>query len=185
MTANAGRPDLDRLVRAQHIPQAEPVFLTRGRDPAAPAAVRAWAVAYYALGGEAAVIEEALQQADRLEAWPEKQLPGADHLQEHERKQLEYQFSRRAYRAAQEPAPSQTAILLAERRGYDVAFSRARSVGLKIDEAWTHLMSHNGLEPEDHPDMALITRDELAAYMSMAADLVVVPGTGAGEAERG
>lgn len=176
MTANAGRPDLDRLVRAQHIPTDEPVFLLRGRDPAAAAAVRAWAVAYYALGGWHAVIEEALQQADRLEAWADKQLPAADHLAEHERKQLEYQFSRRAWRATQTLPPTQAALLLAEKRGYDAAFSRARAVGLSIDEAWGHLVTKNGNEPDDHPDMALITREELAAYMSMAADLVAIPG---------
>lgn len=125
MSANAGRQDLDHLLRAKHIPDDEPIFHTRGRDPAAAASVRAWAARAFELGVPIAVIEQALQQADALEAWPVKRLPDGDHLSEDERKQLEYQFRRRAWRA-RAAAPDETAIMLAEQRGYDAAIAKLR-----------------------------------------------------------
>ncbi len=126
MSANAGRPDLDRLVVAKHIGGDEPVFLLRARDPAAATAVRAWAAAYVALGGETAVAEEALQQADAMDAWLSKRLPDDAHLQDHERLQLRYQFGRRAWRARDGDAPTGTALILAERRGWDAAMAQVR-----------------------------------------------------------
>ena len=49
--------DLDILIRAAHVPAAEPRFLLRGRDPAAAGAVRAWASSAAQLGVPVAVIE--------------------------------------------------------------------------------------------------------------------------------
>lgn len=66
-------------------------------------------------------------RADRFAAFGPKALPGAEHLTEPERKQLEYQFSRRAWRARTDWPPAQTmAIALAERRGWDAAMAAVR-----------------------------------------------------------
>jgi hypothetical protein len=129
MTANAGRPDLDLLLRAQHIPAGEPIFYLRARDPAAEAGVRAWAAKAFELGAPAAIIEQGLQQGDAITAWPEKRLPNTRHLDPHEILQLEYQLRRRAWRARDDGGPSETAILLAEQRGYARALSELRRGG--------------------------------------------------------
>jgi hypothetical protein len=131
MTADFGRPDLDLLVRARHIPDGEPKFLLRARDPAAAAAVRAWAAAFQSLGGELAVVEQALRQADAMDGWPEKVLPDGHHLQEHERLQLRYALSRRAWRSRPLDTPP-VEILLAEQRGWDAAVGKMRHGGLKV-----------------------------------------------------
>jgi hypothetical protein len=47
----------------------EPVFVLRSLDHAAPAAVRAWALAHVAAGGRAQVAERALALAHAMEAW--------------------------------------------------------------------------------------------------------------------
>ena len=125
---NAGRPDLDRLVRASHIDAREPVFLLRARDPAAAKAVRAWAVIAHTFGVPPAVIEEALAQADAMDAWPEKQVPAADHLSADERLQLEYRLDRRAWRARLADIHTSADIVLAERRGWAAAVARMRAL---------------------------------------------------------
>lgn len=126
MSANAGRPDLDVLLRAPHIPAGEPIFYLRGRDPAAAAGVLRWAQTSFELGTPAAVIEQGLQQGDAISAWPDKQLPGANHLKPHELLQLEYQLSRRAWRARDDGGPTEIALMLAEQRGYARAMSELR-----------------------------------------------------------
>jgi hypothetical protein len=138
MTANAGRPDLDHLIVAKHIPNEEPKFLLRARDPAAATAIRAWASAYLALGGDQAVAEQALQQADAMDAWLRKEMPGTGHLEENEARQLRYQFSRRAWRARDGEAPDESAIALAERRGWDAAMAgqRAQQRTVGSPDAW-------------------------------------------------
>ena len=125
MTANAGRPDLDHLLKASHVPAGEPVFLLRGRDPAAFDGVIGWASKAHALGVPIAVIEQGLMQADALAAWTPKLLPGADHLTADEVKQLIFQHGRRAWKA-RDLDGEDLAIMLAERRGYDLALSRVR-----------------------------------------------------------
>jgi hypothetical protein len=132
MTVNAGREDLDHLISAKHIPNEEPKFLLRARDPAAAGGVRAWASVAKALGVPIAVIEQALTQADRMDAWPHKQLPDAGHLTAPERLQLEFRHSRRAWRANLETGPDVSrdeAILLAERRGWNEAMAHIRAGG--------------------------------------------------------
>ena len=134
--ANFGRPDLDHLVKAAHVPAGEPKFLLRGRDPAAAGAVRAWASLARELGVTLAVIEQALVQADAMDAWAPKRLPDAEHLTEPERKQLEYQHDRRAWRAhvvAHEDRLADLAVLLAERRGWRAAMAHVR-LGRPIEE---------------------------------------------------
>jgi hypothetical protein len=124
MTTAAGRPDLDHLLKASHIPAGEPIFYLRARDPAAFDGCLAWAAKARALGVPIAVIEQGLRQADAIAAWPTKKLPGADHLEAPERLQLEYQFSRRAWHARDDSADLK--IMLAERRGYDQARAELR-----------------------------------------------------------
>lgn len=64
------RPDYDRIQDpANKIPADEPVFLLRGQDKAAPAAVRAYANALEALGGDPVLVLLSHQQADAMELW--------------------------------------------------------------------------------------------------------------------
>ncbi len=59
------------------IPDDEPVFLIRGQDPAAPAAVRAWAKAAADLGTDYDVVARVYQWADEMEEWAERAQHGA------------------------------------------------------------------------------------------------------------
>ena len=106
---------------------AGPNFQVIARDPCGSYAVRAWAVKAMQMGVPVAVIEEALQRADLMDAHPVKRLPDADHLTEAERLQLEYQFDRRAWRSRE--AEPDVAIMLAERRGFAAAKSQGRRRG--------------------------------------------------------
>ena len=121
------------------IAAGEPVFTLRGRDPLAAEASRAWAALAHRAGAEPAVVEQALQQADALEAWEPKRLPDDAHLSEAERAQLAFQFSRRAWRARDDAADPR--IMLAERRAFDAAIGRLRPIlnallaGASHDEA--------------------------------------------------
>jgi hypothetical protein len=127
MNANAGRADLDGLLRAKHIPAEEPVFLLRARDPAAFEGVLGWAVAAARLGVPVAVIEQGLRQGEALAAFQPKRLPDTDHLTIPEIKQLEYQHSRRAWRAGLFAPADAVELMLAERRGFDFAMSAIRA----------------------------------------------------------
>lgn len=94
---DTGRPDLNSLIKVASIPQDEPTFLLRAQDLCAADAVRAWCAFAAIAGAPPAVLEAAMVQADHMAAWPVKKLPGDDHLQDHERKQLEYQHGRRGW----------------------------------------------------------------------------------------
>ena len=64
------RPDYNRIQDpAGLIPADEPVFLLRGKDRAAPAAVRFWAEAALALGADGELTSLAYDQAAAMEAW--------------------------------------------------------------------------------------------------------------------
>ena len=64
------RADYDRIQDpAGLIPDGEPVFLIRGKDLAGPRAVREWAKVASELGADKAIIDAALNQAKRMEAW--------------------------------------------------------------------------------------------------------------------
>jgi hypothetical protein len=125
MTANAGRPDLDQTLRLPTIHAGEPVFILRAQDLLSADVVRHWAAAAFAAGVDPAVVEQALQQADRMDQWSPRKLPDADHLTEDERKQLAYVLSRRAWKS--QPARSSAEIILGERRGWDAAMAAVRS----------------------------------------------------------
>lgn len=104
MTHAAGRADYDQTFKAATIPGDEPVFVIRARDAVSAKAVRAWAVLATEAGAPAAVIEQALQQADRMEAWATKKVADADHLTPQEQQQLSYQLERRMWGGGDGPA---------------------------------------------------------------------------------
>lgn len=132
-----GRPDLDAMLQVRSIPAGEPTFLLRGQDKVGHAAVRAWAALAKFEGAPDCLVEAALQQADEMQAWPVKKVPGADHLDRLTCLQLEYELSRRAWRGAlsavTDPAPPGPLVfagplLLADRRGFDAAQPRVREL---------------------------------------------------------
>lgn len=123
---NAGRDDYNALDSFNQLGAGEPYFRTRGRDILSGPSARAWAALAYDAGVPVAVVEQALQQADRLDGFSDKRLPNADHLSAAEAKQLEYQFSRRAT-AAQTDA-TDPRIMLAEQRALDAVIGRLRPI---------------------------------------------------------
>lgn len=123
--ADSGRQDYDRLIRFSQLEPGEPFFFIRGRDKVAGAAARAWAALAYKAGVPAAIVESALQHADRLDAWPTKQIPDANHLTREEQQALEYQLNRRAWNHRIAHVPTTTEIL-AEARGAQAVVSRDR-----------------------------------------------------------
>lgn len=58
------------------LPPDEPVFLLRGQDVGAPAAVRFWAREAKKQGADEDTIKAALQVADDLEAWSTRKNAG-------------------------------------------------------------------------------------------------------------
>lgn len=124
---DAGRDDYNHLLRFSQLQPGEPVFLLRAKDDLAGLTVRAWSAFAYEKGAPLAIVEQALQQADAMDAWPTKQRPDADHLSPAEIQQLEYQFDRRAWTAAKVVRPLAQDIVFAERRGARAAESRIRN----------------------------------------------------------
>lgn len=59
----------------RRIPANEPVFLLRGQDQFAAAAVRHWAGLVEAGGGDPEIIGTARAHADKMDAWPSKKVP--------------------------------------------------------------------------------------------------------------
>ena len=57
------------------IPENEPVFLIRAKDKVGAHTVRMWAVFAKSAGASKAIIGAALDQAEKMEAWPEHQIP--------------------------------------------------------------------------------------------------------------
>lgn len=69
------RPDYDRIQDpAGLIPADEPVFLIRGQDVVAGAAVRAWAEMAARVGADPEIVEMARRHATLMEAWPGKKV---------------------------------------------------------------------------------------------------------------
>ena len=97
MRASTGRADYDQSVNLRTLEPGEPIFVIRGRDAVGAEAVRAWANLAAKAGAPIEAVELALQQADRLEAWPDKKKPDGPDLTEGQRKQLRYEHSRRAW----------------------------------------------------------------------------------------
>jgi hypothetical protein len=162
----SGRDDYDRLIRFSQLEPGEPYFFIRGRDKVAGAAVRAWAAIASRAGAPPAIVESALQQADRLDRWPTKQLPDADHLSQAERLDLEHQLQRRAWNHRIAHAPNE-AVVLAEARGAAAALSRDRHTDKLLADLVVCLgpvVAKSTADPESK------TR-ALAALQRVAADL--------------
>jgi len=65
------RKDYERIQDPEKkIPDDEPVFLVRAQDPAAPAAVEAWAAENDRIGGERALSDSARAHAQKMREWP-------------------------------------------------------------------------------------------------------------------
>lgn len=70
------RPDYDRIQDpAGLIPEDEPVFLLRAQDKAAPETVRSWVRLAQVKGADPEMTQNALAQADAMEAWATKKVP--------------------------------------------------------------------------------------------------------------
>lgn len=70
------RDDYNRIQDpAGIIPEDEPVFLIRGQDVHAAAAVRDYACRVEAAGGDAELVRRSFEQAERMDAWPKKKAP--------------------------------------------------------------------------------------------------------------
>jgi len=180
MKSPFGRPDHDATIKAAHIPAGEPRFLLRARDPAAASAVRAWAVEAQRLGVPIAVVEQALIQADAMDRHEPKIVPGADHLTDAERLQLEYQHGRRAWNARETDATN-LAALMAERRGWDAAMARmrmARSEVAPLIEILETLQEGERMQPIGS---ATWEAEALAAMGAAAAALRALAGRQADE----
>lgn len=119
-----GRPDLDALVQVKSLPANAPTFIVLPQDVLAGPTARAWAALAYAAGVSPAQVESALQQADALDAWPDKKLPDGSHLTPAEAKQLIYALGRRARDA--ETDCEDPRIMLAEERAIIDALGRVR-----------------------------------------------------------
>ena len=139
MTQRAGHVDYDAMLKISSIPSDEPKFLVRAQDDSSGDTVRAWVELAAARGVPAPVLEQALRQADRMDRWPTKKTPDADHIAPGEAKRLAHAFSRRAWGAhlsdAGVPIAPTLSIALAERRGHDAAAGRIRELVRALSEA--------------------------------------------------
>lgn len=124
MTAGSGRPDYDGAIRIASLQPGEPYFVIRAQDAVAGDAVRAWAGLAHEAGAPAEALELALQQADRMDAWPSKKKPDGPDLDEGQRKQLRNQLSRRAWTAKSQVQSEEA--LLAYRLGRDAVLGQVR-----------------------------------------------------------
>lgn len=73
------RTDYNRIQDPENkIPESEPVFLLRGQDVAAPAAIEAWIKEAKMYGAKEDILTAAQEQADRMRVWQiehESQVP--------------------------------------------------------------------------------------------------------------
>lgn len=94
---DTGHQGLNGLIKVASTPTEAPWFIVKETDPSGGDTVRAWVALSATRGVPPATLESALIQADRIDKWPVKKLPGDDHLQDHERLQLEYEHGRRGW----------------------------------------------------------------------------------------
>lgn len=154
-----GRQDYDQAVSFHGVEAGEPTFMLRGRDAVSGDAVRAWVVLARAKGAPSAVLEQALRQADRLDAWPTKKTPDDGHIAtEAERQQLTYALERRAWHARADCADLR--VMLAEERAITAVRNSIRPLVREILErgAWIE-----ELDPETPANVTRIAGDEPAA----------------------
>lgn len=120
-----GRADLDQRIKISSVPQGEPTFFFRGHDINAPPALRAYAALNAEAGAPLAVVEQVLQQADAMQAWPVKRLVDAGHLNAEEQKDLVAQLGRRAWNFGVDHIPTEQDLLIRQ-LGYDDARGKCR-----------------------------------------------------------
>jgi hypothetical protein len=127
-----GLPHLDATIQVKSLPANAPTFMVLPQDMLAGPTARAWAAMAYAEGVSPAVVESALQQADALDAWPDKKLPDGSHLTPAQIRQLTYELGRRARDAA--PDSADPRIMLAEERAIIDALGRVRPLLARMFE---------------------------------------------------
>lgn len=155
-----GRADLDHRLKISSVPVDAPTFFIREHDDVIAQTIRAYVGFQAALGAPPAVLEQALQQADRAEAWPVKKRLDADHLTEAAAKQLEYELGRRVWRwASSLELPTETDFL-ANRVGFEEAAGRARHAASLIDAGMDLLF-----KPEPNLEAAMILIDKARAAL--------------------
>lgn len=125
MTAATGRPDYDQAVKLSTLSPGEPIFVLRAGDACAADTVRAWATLAHAAGAPLEAVELALQQADRMEQWPDRKTPDGPDLTEAQRLDLRNSLARRAWRA-KDMAPTPE-IVMAEQLGRSAVLGPLRS----------------------------------------------------------
>lgn len=130
---HAGRADYEQLVSFRGLEPDEPYFLVRAKDAVAGDAVRAWVVLASAAGAPPALLEQALRQADRLDAWPVKRVADAGHLTEAEQKQLVYCLGRRAWSARDDATDLR--VFFAEQRALTQARAELRPLREAVETA--------------------------------------------------
>lgn len=133
-----GRPDFDQMVKIASVPSDEPVFLLRARDIAAAPAVRAWAALAMEAGAPVSVIEQALQQADRMEAWAVKKVPDEDHIEPTERKRLAHQLRRRLWDGGKGPAATHPLAVIFEQLLKRLQEQAAHPLVVADPKDWPH-----------------------------------------------
>lgn len=148
MTSGSGRDDYDGSFKIASLKPGEPFFVLRAQDAVAAVAVRAWAGLAHAAGAPPEALELALQQADRMDAWPTKKKPDGPDLDEGQRKQLRNQLSRRAWRAKAQLQNEEA--LLAFRLGQDQVLGQLRPIVSALADA---LEAGRGA---DHGTLALL-----------------------------
>lgn len=130
---HAGRADYDELVTFHGIEPGEPFFMIRGKDAAGADTVRAWVMLASERGAPPALLEQALRQADKLEAWPVKKVADADHLTDAEQKQLVFCLQRRAWNAREDVLDIR--VFYAEQRAWRSAEAKIAGVRVKLQAA--------------------------------------------------
>jgi hypothetical protein len=92
-----GREDYEGAGKQSAIHEREPTFILRAQDDGAQATIEFWCRWQLVHGAPPAVIEQALQQADRMAAWPIKKVVDADHLSPEQLAALEAAFAERKF----------------------------------------------------------------------------------------
>lgn len=130
----SGREDYDQLVKVQTLGPGEPFFLVRAQDALSAALVRAYAELLFNAGGSPALVESALQLADRMDAYRPKKLPDADHMSPAEQTRQAWALEQRAWRARDDVADPKR-MLLAQQRGWTDGFNLGVRRGLERADA--------------------------------------------------
>lgn len=158
MTAATGRPDYDEAVKLSALTPGEPIFVLRAGDACAADTVRAWAALAHREGTPLEALELALQQADRMEAWPNRKAPDGPDLPATTRLDLRNQLARRSWRF-RDAIPT-AELVMAEQLGRSAVVGPLRAFLTVFTAA---LQANAPLEPLYRQLFALAGRDYDAA----------------------